>query len=240
MKPRKFYSQTANVYDFRHESPTTKFLRKFEGKVIERFANGLTLDAGCGTGTWLEYATIGMDISEKMLKNMNTEKPLVQGNVECIPFRNGFFETILCMFSVLNICDFEKSIREFSRTVKKNGRVIISAASIWDKDYSLNQKLKLKRKDYDGKLVKTGLYKKFYVSGKHTRMKLFTKEELIEYFEKNGFVMEFFDSVYSLQKPHWNNFKKFTPMERIRLFLERILPYKDFGCFYVMVFRKIW
>ena len=72
------------------------------------------------------------------------------------------------------------------------------------------------------------------------KMKLFDKNELIELFEKNGFVLELFDSIYSLQKPHWNNFKRFTNAEKIRLFIEKHLPYRDFGCFYVMVFKRVW
>ena len=71
------------------------------------------------------------------------------------------------------------------------------------------------------------------------RMHLFTKQELFELFEKNGFLPEWFDSVFILQKPRWCSMEKFSLLERIKLRLERILP-KEYGCVYFAVFRRVW
>jgi ubiquinone/menaquinone biosynthesis C-methylase UbiE len=241
MEPRKFYSETAGFYNFRHESPTTRHLRKLEKRVVERFADGITLDAGCGTGSWLGHATVGLDVSEAMLREARTSgKQLVQGRLEAMPFSSGSFDTIMCMLSVLSVCDHEKAAAEFSRTLRKGGRAIVSVASVWDKNYTLKQKFQLNGRDPDGRLVRTGKSKKFYILGKHLNIRLFNKTELMELFEKNGFALEFFDSAFIWQKPVWNDLRTFGPVDKTRLALERLLPYKDFGCYYVMVFRKMW
>lgn len=233
MKPKDFYSETAKIYDIRHESPTTKHLRRFEGKAVKRFSRGMVLDAGCGTGRWMDHASVGIDISRDMLK-LCKKKSLVIGNNEAIPFTENAFDTILCMFSILNVSDHEKTIGEFARILKFRGKVIISVSSLWDRNYTFQRKMELRK----GGRSKQLSYKKFRVLGKHTILKLFSKEELIEMFRKRGFELVFFDSVFILQKPHWNNFRRFSLPEKIKLFIERFLPFRDLGCFYVMVFSK--
>jgi SAM-dependent methyltransferase len=64
-------------------------LRKFLSKL-----NGLTLDAGCGNGRFIEYATIGVDFSRGMLsklKRVYPKKVLVRASLLALPFKDCCF-----------------------------------------------------------------------------------------------------------------------------------------------------
>ena len=69
-KIRELYNHLAGNYDLRQENQSTHLLRKGEEKIIKKYSKGLILDIGCGTGYHLRLSenTIGLDISEKMLK----------------------------------------------------------------------------------------------------------------------------------------------------------------------------
>ncbi len=158
-------------------------------------------------------------------------RPLIQADITNLPFSSGSFDTVMCMFSVLNMCDYKKAINEISRVTKKGGRVVVSMASIYDNGISLREKKTLEIKPVAKR-------KKFRIHKHSINIHLFTKEEILSLFSKNGFVIEHFDSVFSLVNPRWGNFRDFSVKEKLMLKLERLLPYKDYGCMYIMVFRK--
>jgi ubiquinone/menaquinone biosynthesis C-methylase UbiE len=233
MDSRSFYNNIADEYDFRNSNPTTLLLRKKERGLIRRFARGRILDLGCGTGHHLKYLknSIGSDVSEEMLKRVKPAswRPLIQCDMESIPFRDKTFETVLCMHSVLNIADPAKSVKEISRILKPGGLVILSVASIYDNNYSLKEK----------KALKPGPHprKRFSISRKALSMRLFTDKELTGLFSRNRLDPIHFDSLFSTVKPRWNNFRDFTPREKLRLRLEKFST-KRYGCVYFFVFRK--
>ena len=226
------YDKTADIYDYRHQSPTTKIMREREKKFLAR-VKGLVLDIGCGTGCHLRLFNdiIGLDISQEMLKKaLSAGKPLVLASAEQMPFKDETFDTVLCLFSVLNLCDHKKVVHEINRVLKVKGIAVVSVASVYDKNYSYNEKKNLKIDEY----AKT---KKFFVNKQKIRMRLFTKDEFINIFQENGFRTESFDSLFILQKPKWNTFEGFSLVERLRLFLERFMP-KEYGCVYFGIFKK--
>lgn len=136
------------------------------------------------------------------------------------------------MFSVLNVCNYKKAIKEMQRILKPRGIAIVSVASIWDLDYdSLTEKKKIK-------LTNEMKKKRFQVSGEDVELYLFSKEELVDLFEEGGFSLKLFDSLFILQKPRWGDLTRFSVREKIRLRVERFYP-KEYGCIYLMVFRKL-
>lgn len=230
MNLRKIYNKIAKIYDLRHENPSTKRVREKECSLLE-YVKGNTLDVGCGTGYYLKKLEncIGIDISEEMLKIARKHGTVIQADSSNLPFKNETFKTVLCMFSVLNVCDWKSTIKEMSRVLKKHGFCIISVASVYDNHYSFFEKLKISPPEE--KHVR--IYKQ------KMKLRLLGKNEIIEEFERNGLIIEKFDSTFIFQNPRWGDFTPFSLIEKIRLFLEKIIPLKDYGCMYFFVFKKI-
>jgi SAM-dependent methyltransferase len=233
MNFRRIYNRLSRTYDMRHTSPTTLGIRKKEIPLVRKFASGRVLDVGCGTGFHLPLLknVTGMDISEGMLRLVKSEKPILQASAETVPFKDRSFDSVLCMFSVLNACNHTRAVKEMQRVLRPGGRTIVSVASIWDWDYdSLDDKKKVK-------LTKEMKNKRFRISGEDVELYLFSKDELVDLFEDSGFSLELFDSLFILQKPRWGDLTRFSFREKMRLRLERFYP-KEYGCIYFMVFRK--
>jgi ubiquinone/menaquinone biosynthesis C-methylase UbiE len=231
MPTETLYQRTADVYDLRHSSPTTESVRALEKKLIKKYARGRTLDVGCGTGYHLGLVEdiIGLDPSKEMLEKARGKgKPLVLGKGEKMPFPDKSFDTVLCLFSVLNVCDAEKAAQEIKRVLRPGGLAIVSISSVWDHTHmGFWSKL---RTNPEGFRVKG-----FRVAGERAKLRLFTKKDFLGLFQ--GFSLVEFDSIYRMVKPRWNNFQDFSFWEKLILKVERILP-KGYGNMYFGVFRK--
>ena len=239
-KNRELYNHLADRYDLRQENHSTKVLRSKEINIIKKFSRGLVIDIGCGTGYHLSLFfpkkslqsiqkkgitnVIGIDISEKMLKiARNKNRPLIQGSIEDLPLKNNSVDTVCCFYGTLNLVDLEKVVEETARVIRPSGKIIISAVSVKDIDKSRSsQETKIKR---------------FRLEGRPVNMRLFEKSEIVDIFEKKGFKLERFDSIFRIQKPRWGNFQKFSFLEKIKLRIERVFP-KKLGRVYFFVFAK--
>ena len=231
MPTETLYQRTADVYDVRHSSPTTERVRTIERHLVKKFAKGRALDVGCGTGYHLDLIEniIGLDPSREMLEKAKFKgKKLVIGKGEKLPFPDSNFDTVLCLFSVLNVCDAEKTAKEIQRVLKPGGVAIVSVTSVWD--HTNMPFWKKRRIDPERFRVKN-----FRVSGERAKLRLFTKRDFLGLFP--GFKLLKFDGIYSIVKPRWNNFRGFSVWEKFLLGVERLFP-KDYGCMYFGVFRK--
>jgi SAM-dependent methyltransferase len=232
MPTETLYEKTADVYDVRHASPTTERVRILEKKLIRKYAYGKSLDVGCGTGYHLGMVEdiIGLDPSREMLEKAKAKgKRIVLGKAERMPFRDGEFETVLCLFSVLNVCQAEKAAQEIRRVLRPGGIAIVSVASVWDHTHmGVLRKLRT-----DPEIFRV---KNFRVAGERAKLRLFTKEDFLGLF--GGFRLLEFDGIYGLVKPRWNNFRDFSFWEKLLLKAERVYPRRNHGCMYFGVFRK--
>ncbi|MBI4170889.1 MAG: class I SAM-dependent methyltransferase [Candidatus Aenigmarchaeota archaeon] len=231
---KSLYNYTAKFYDRRHNNDATRHLRKRELELLRKYAHGFILDVGCGTGVYagLFENYTGMDISKRMINEAmkKSKKLYAAADAEKIPFKDGSFDSVICMFTVLNLCDYRKAVKEMHRALKKNGRLIVSVASVWDrKNYSFWTRLN-GRFDSDVKNVR--------IEKDRLRFRLFTKDELIKIFQYAGFELLEFHGVYKWQEPYWNRYVKFGMTAKIKLVLERLLPSKT-GRIYIAVFRKV-
>lgn len=112
------------------ETLLNKFLKKKTGNVI--------LDAGCGTGANMvffgKFGIIkGFDISEKaiLLCEKRGLKHAIRGSIDAIPYESATFDTVIC-FDVLGqkqVADTEKAIKEFYRTLKPGGMLVLRTAA---------------------------------------------------------------------------------------------------------------
>jgi SAM-dependent methyltransferase len=232
MPTETLYGRTADVYDIRHNSPTTERMRILEKSLIRKYAAGKSLDVGCGTGYHLGLVEdiVGLDPSKEMLEKARGKgKPLVLAKGEKLPFRDGTFDTVLCLFSVLNVCQAEKASQEIRRVLRPGGIAIVSVASAWDRTHmSFWRKLRASPESFR--------VKNFRVSGERAKLRLFTRKDFMGLFQ--GLKLLEFDSLYSLVKPNWNNFRDFSLWEKFLLKAERIFP-KGYGNMYFGVFRKV-
>jgi ubiquinone/menaquinone biosynthesis C-methylase UbiE len=231
MPSETLYQKTADVYDVRHNSPTTERVRVLEKALIKKYAKGKSLDVGCGTGYHLGLVEdiTGLDPSKEMLEKAKAKgKKLVLGKGEKLPFKDGSFDTVLCLFSVLNVCDAGKAAREIRRVLKHGGIAIVSVASVWDHTHmGFLRKIRTNPEKFRSK--------KFRVAGERAKLRLFTRKDFVSLFE--GFSLVEFDSIYRIVRPRWNNFSGFSVLERLLLRMERLLP-KDYGNMYFGVFGK--
>jgi ubiquinone/menaquinone biosynthesis C-methylase UbiE len=193
-----FYNKTASNYDHRHLNPWTKTLRDAELDMIKNHAYGDVLDVGCGTGfhlKWMETNTgkwktlVGCDISEEMLKEAGAKvsSKLVLANAEQLPFANMNFDTVLCLFTVLNLCENHvKVLKEMCRVLRPKGIMLLGVTSVWDNE---GKKKKVVRID------KSRLC-----------MKLFDSDILRD-IERVGFRVAEFDSLFRSARPRWGDWQ---------------------------------
>jgi ubiquinone/menaquinone biosynthesis C-methylase UbiE len=99
---------------------------------------GRILDVGCGPGKIgtlfrnrpIEYH--GIDISEHMLAQSSAEFArdphyrFFMAKAECLPFRDGSYDTVLCLGAFEYIPDGLLALRELARVVKHGGTIILS------------------------------------------------------------------------------------------------------------------
>ncbi len=237
---RELYNSTAGKYDLRQGNPSTNHLRAAEEKMLRKFAAGAVLDIGCGTGHHLEFMEknhigselTGMDISPKMLRNAAKKcgcRLLVAG-AECLPFNSSSFDTVICLNSTLNLCDAEKAVREMSRVLRRGGCALLSAASVWDKEYP-----PFRKKIFAKKCAGT---KSLRLEGRKLSVHLFSKDELKEMFEKNGFAPVCFRGLFINQRPYWGRFEDFSRRQKLKLWLDKLRLFNSYGCVYLAAFRK--
>ncbi|MBI3190982.1 methyltransferase domain-containing protein [archaeon] len=214
---KKFYDATAKLYDSRHDNDTARYLRKRENKMIKKYARGKVIDIGCGTGCHLDAERTGIDISYNMLMECKSCKNLIQSRAEELPVKTSVFNTAICMFSTLNLCDADKATEEMNRILRNNGIAIISVSSV------------------RGGEKKT---KNMRIEGFRMKINTFTKKELIDLFRKNGFESLEFHGMFKSQKPYWGWYRNFSLCEKIKLFLDK-LPPSSRGRMYIAAFRKL-
>jgi ubiquinone/menaquinone biosynthesis C-methylase UbiE len=235
MEVKRFYDLTAEKYDNRHSNYMIMHMRKLEEKLIKRYAFGKVLDIGCGTGPHISSAlsenSVGIDISLQMLSKAKKKgcKNLVQGRAEQLPFPDNSFDTILCMFTVLNLCDSEIAVEEMKRVLKINGRILISVTSVWERgNKPLTKKIFANAEP---------CRKKMRIEGFRLNFHAFTKKEFLDLF--SDFRLEFFRGIFIVQNPWWGWHREFSVFEKLKLRIDELQFLNKAARLYFAVFRKL-
>ncbi len=112
------------------------YLEKIDYLGLKGYNN--ILDAGCGMGQWslalskVNASVNGVDISssrlliakELMRKNNISNVNLQFSSLESMPYADNTFDGIFC-YSVIMFTDIPKTLKEFYRVLKPNGKIYI-------------------------------------------------------------------------------------------------------------------
>lgn len=120
-----------------HQKTDSILLNKLQVDFLLQYKNcfeGKLLDAGCGEKP---YSLIyGSEVSEAIGCDVKTcvhdQKQVdIFASIENLPFENEEFDTILCTNVLEHVKNPDAALCEFSRVLKKNGKVIISVPFLY-------------------------------------------------------------------------------------------------------------
>lgn len=130
-----FYDHPANTFWGRYGRRTVERLRLAKGERV--------LDVCCGSGAsaipaaeilGTDGAVVGVDLAENLLELARAkanERGLTNihfqsGDLMHLPFEEGSFDTVVCVFGIFFVPDMEAALRELKRVVRNGGRVAIT------------------------------------------------------------------------------------------------------------------
>ncbi|MDP2918915.1 MAG: methyltransferase domain-containing protein [Dehalococcoidia bacterium] len=128
-------------YDGWFETPIGKAVRTYEAEMIGELLSPepgeKVLDAGCGTGVFTldvlaaGARVVGLDISGPMLgiarkKTEGYPFSAIQGDMLCLPFRDGYFDKAVSITALEFIADARSAVDELFRVTRPGGRVVVA------------------------------------------------------------------------------------------------------------------
>ena len=139
-KKRKFFDDLAYDWDDLHYKDKEINCRLDELIVKFNINKGSkVLDLGCGTGiiSGRLYRLIGKkggvfccDFSFPMLKAAKKKKEgdliFICADVKCLPFKYGFFDSIVCFSCFPHFGDKQKVLKDMGQILKRGGSLVIS------------------------------------------------------------------------------------------------------------------
>ncbi len=183
---RQSYNLAAQKYhDLFHNEMNEK---EYDRKLLDSFAarfnkDSLICDAGCGPsghiGRYLfdkEIKVVGVDISEKCVELARLNNPDMKfecADISSLPFDHNSFNGLVSYYSIINTPKIyvNRIFAEFHRVLKQDGYLLVAVKSGTNEGY-VDDLLGIKTKIYSA---------------------LFTQKEIVSYFSKAGFLLEFFD-----------------------------------------------
>lgn len=126
---RTNYSEIASTYNKRYEQNYLPNIEKLLKLLISDYNCKNILEAGCGTGRWIQSLTdsdlnvYGLDYSLDMLKISKSTSAvnILNADADYFPFKDNFFDLIFCVNAIHHFADKEKFAAECKRTLKPNG-----------------------------------------------------------------------------------------------------------------------
>lgn len=136
---KSYYDKLASTYDEnRFANSYGRYLHRQEAAVLDRYLgppeDRAILDLACGTGRFMDYCTVGADLSPEMVaaaKAKHPNKKIVIENALQTRFDREHFDAIICFHLLmhLNWTDLESFLWESARITKPGGQLIFDVPS---------------------------------------------------------------------------------------------------------------
>ncbi len=195
---KKMFNKIASKYDFNNNIISLglhKLTKKLVLKNLTIPNNSRILDECTGTGDIPYYLNkmnshtqiIGIDFSEKMIEKAREKHPnltFLEGDCTNLPFQNNSFDIITMCFGLRNIEDYSKAIKESFRVLEDSGELLyldFGEKSIFSDIF-----------DFIACIATKILYGKNspYEYLVKSKREFFTPKNLIQEFEKEGFILK--------------------------------------------------
>lgn len=134
---KEFYSKVDNVWPSNNrwhnynQSEIKKYIHKKLNNVLHSSKKVLNAGSG-GTNYDLGIEMYHVDIVENKIKKY---KHHFVTSIENIPFKDNFFDIVICVGSVINYCDAAKTVNELIRVLKHNGIIILEYENSYSFEY---------------------------------------------------------------------------------------------------------
>jgi ubiquinone/menaquinone biosynthesis C-methylase UbiE len=131
----RFYTTFARVYD--GAVKIMPFWKRWLKSTLPHIEGPRVLEVSFGTGYLLmqfadQFETHGIDYNQKFVKMLQAKlaraglsADIRQGNVEALPYEDGFFDSVVNTMAFTAYPDGEKAMSEMHRVLKKTGKLIM-------------------------------------------------------------------------------------------------------------------
>jgi len=101
----------------------------------QEYRGGPILDAGCGTGRFLQglpngVSAIGFDIDSRSLTEAKKSCPVVRGDIRALPFKRSIFQIVVCQDVLEHLKQPGRALDQIAQALGRNGVFIASTSNL--------------------------------------------------------------------------------------------------------------
>ncbi len=123
------YDQLAGQYDERYRQSRYDGTSASLDELRDRLRPTRVLEAGCGTGHWLDYwpraLVVGLDRSSGMLSRARRTALLVQADVNRMPFAGQWFDLVYAVHALHHFPDPQGFVRDAAPLLRPGGTLAL-------------------------------------------------------------------------------------------------------------------
>lgn len=164
----------SNFNEKQYSQATALFVGRLKanGFILEWFKNKVCLDAGCGSGRYVQAIidlgakeVIGIDLNPVIAKKnvTNPKAKILEGDIRKIPFKDEYFDFVCCNGVLHHTENPKEIIKELSRVLKPEGYLFLYVFDYNSIDWEVVDKLRVACKKIPVKRMHKFLKKDIYL-----------------------------------------------------------------------------